>query len=36
MLEIPEGIDTSVWLATTDKTNIVTGEFYKERAILGW
>ena len=36
MLEIPEGIDTSVWLATTDKSNIVTGEFYKERAILGW
>jgi NAD(P)-dependent dehydrogenase (short-subunit alcohol dehydrogenase family) len=36
MLEIPEGIDTSVWLASTEKKNLVTGEFYKERTILGW
>lgn len=36
MLTIPEGIDTPYWLATTDSKNIISGEFYKERKILGW
>ena len=36
MLEIPDGIDTPVWLATANKSEIVSGEFYKERKILGW
>ena len=36
MLTIPEGIDTPFWLATTDSSNLVSGEFYKERKILGW
>lgn len=36
MLTIPEGIDTPFWLATTDAKNLVSGEMYKERHILGW
>lgn len=36
MLEIPEGIDTSCWLAYANKKDLVSGEFYKERKILGW
>lgn len=36
MLEIAEGIDTPVWLATTDRANIQSGKFYKERALLDW
>lgn len=36
MLTIPEGIDTPYWLATTDAENLQSGEFYKERSILGW
>jgi NAD(P)-dependent dehydrogenase (short-subunit alcohol dehydrogenase family) len=35
-LEISEGIDTPVWLATTERCNIQTGNFYKERNILPW
>jgi len=34
-LSIEEGIDTPVWLATTNE-NLTTGVFYKERNILGW
>jgi len=36
MLTIPEGIDTPFWLATTEAKNLVSGEMYKERKILGW
>ena len=36
MLEIPEGIDTPCWLASTNKSELISGEFYKERKILGW
>ncbi|MDR0941783.1 MAG: SDR family NAD(P)-dependent oxidoreductase [Bacteroidales bacterium] len=36
MLTIAEGIDTPFWLATTDAKNLVSGEMYKERQILGW
>jgi len=36
MLEIAEGMDTPVWLATTEKKNITSGIFYKERGALGW
>jgi len=36
MLEIPEGIDTAIWLATTSKVEVKSGHFYKERKILGW
>ncbi len=36
MLEIPEGIDTPVWLATAEKEEVQSGGFYKERKILGW
>ncbi len=34
-LSLEEGIDTPVWLATTNET-LKSGEFYKERKILGW
>lgn len=36
MLTIPEGIDTPYWLATAPANQITSGEFYKERKILGW
>jgi NAD(P)-dependent dehydrogenase (short-subunit alcohol dehydrogenase family) len=36
MLEIPEGIDTPVWLATEDASKLKSGLFYKERKILPW
>ncbi len=36
MLEIPEGIDTPVWLATADPSEIKSGYFYKERKIIDW
>ncbi|HRU38445.1 MAG TPA: SDR family NAD(P)-dependent oxidoreductase [Candidatus Goldiibacteriota bacterium] len=36
MLEIQEGIDTPVWLATTDIKDLKSGYFYKERKILPW
>jgi len=36
MLEINEGIDTPVWLATEDKAKLQSGYFYKERKILPW
>jgi NAD(P)-dependent dehydrogenase (short-subunit alcohol dehydrogenase family) len=35
-LSIEEGIETPVWLATADASELVTGEMYKERKILGW
>lgn len=36
MLTIEEGIDTPFWLATTNSQNLVSGEMYKERKVLGW
>lgn len=36
MLEIHEGIDTPIWLATEDEKKLKSGFFYKERKILGW
>lgn len=36
MLEIQEGIDTPVWLATEDILKLQNGYFYKERKILAW
>lgn len=36
MLEIEEGIDTPIWLATEDEKKLKSGFFYKERKILGW
>jgi NAD(P)-dependent dehydrogenase (short-subunit alcohol dehydrogenase family) len=36
MLEIPEGIDTPVWLAVEDASKLQSGLFYKERKILPW
>ncbi len=36
MLEIEDGIDTPVWLATEDASKLKSGFFYKERKILGW
>lgn len=36
MLEIADGIDTPVWLATTQRSDIQSGKFYKERALLDW
>jgi NAD(P)-dependent dehydrogenase (short-subunit alcohol dehydrogenase family) len=36
MLEISEGIDTPVWLATEDITKLRSGLFYKERKVLPW
>ena len=36
MLEISEGIDTPVWLATEDIKKLKSGFFYKERKILAW
>ncbi|MFW9992423.1 MAG: SDR family NAD(P)-dependent oxidoreductase [Candidatus Odinarchaeota archaeon] len=35
-LSISEGIDTPVFLAAEPAQNLKTGEFYKERNILGW
>ncbi|MBY9006725.1 MAG: SDR family NAD(P)-dependent oxidoreductase [Candidatus Lokiarchaeota archaeon] len=35
-LEIEEGIDTTIYLVTEPAENLETGEFYKERKILGW
>jgi NAD(P)-dependent dehydrogenase (short-subunit alcohol dehydrogenase family) len=35
-LAISEGIVTPIWLATEDASKIVSGEFYKEKKILGW
>jgi len=35
-LPISEGIDTPIWLATEDAAKLHSGEFYKERKILGW
>jgi NAD(P)-dependent dehydrogenase (short-subunit alcohol dehydrogenase family) len=36
MLEIKDGIDTPVWLATEDVSKLQSGYFYKERKILAW
>jgi len=36
MLEISEGIETPLWLATADRKEITNGECYKEKKILGW
>jgi len=36
MLEISEGIDTPIWLATADASEIKSGFFYKERKIIDW
>jgi NAD(P)-dependent dehydrogenase (short-subunit alcohol dehydrogenase family) len=36
MLEIPQGIDTPVWLASEDADKLKSGYFYKERNILPW
>ncbi|MCX8093300.1 MAG: SDR family NAD(P)-dependent oxidoreductase [Candidatus Goldbacteria bacterium] len=36
MLEIEEGIDTPIWLATEDSNNLKSGFFYKERKIIPW
>jgi NAD(P)-dependent dehydrogenase (short-subunit alcohol dehydrogenase family) len=36
MLELPEGIDTPIWLATEDASKLQSGLFYKERKILPW
>jgi len=35
-LEIADGIDTPVWLATADLCDIESGKFYKERNVLPW
>ncbi|HPI02573.1 MAG TPA: SDR family NAD(P)-dependent oxidoreductase [Candidatus Goldiibacteriota bacterium] len=35
-LSIEEGIVTPIWLATADTKDLVSGEFYKEKKILGW
>jgi len=35
-LNIQEGIDTPIWLATEDADKLQSGYFYKERKILGW
>ncbi|MHA2246238.1 MAG: SDR family NAD(P)-dependent oxidoreductase [Candidatus Hodarchaeales archaeon] len=35
-LSIEEGIVTPIYLATESATNLKTGEFYKEKKILGW
>lgn len=35
-LSIEEGIETPVYLATESKENLISGEFYKEKRILGW
>ncbi len=35
-LEIEEGIDTAIYLATESVEKLQTGEFYKERQVLGW
>ncbi|HDQ26184.1 MAG TPA: SDR family NAD(P)-dependent oxidoreductase [bacterium] len=36
MLEISEGIDTPIWLATAPAEDLKSGCFYKERKVLGW
>lgn len=36
MLEIKDGIDTPVWLATEEAGKLQSGYFYKERKILPW
>ncbi len=36
MLEIEQGIDTPIWLATEDASNLKSGFFYKERKIIPW
>jgi len=36
MLEIEDGIDTPIWLATEDATKLKSGFFYKERKIIPW
>jgi NAD(P)-dependent dehydrogenase (short-subunit alcohol dehydrogenase family) len=36
MLEITDGIDTPVWLATEETGKLQSGYFYKERKILPW
>jgi NAD(P)-dependent dehydrogenase (short-subunit alcohol dehydrogenase family) len=36
MLEIKDGIDTPVWLATEAADKLQSGYFYKERKILSW
>jgi NAD(P)-dependent dehydrogenase (short-subunit alcohol dehydrogenase family) len=36
MLEIKDGIDTPVWLATEDASKLQSGLFYKERKVLPW
>ena len=36
MMEIPEGIDTPIWLATADSSELKSGFFYKERKIIDW
>ena len=35
-LEIEEGIDTTIFLVTEPAEKLQTGEFYKERKVLGW
>ncbi|MFX0016268.1 MAG: SDR family NAD(P)-dependent oxidoreductase [Promethearchaeota archaeon] len=35
-LSIKEGIETPIFLATESARNLKTGEFYKEKRILGW
>lgn len=35
-LSIEEGIETPVYLATEPARNLISGEFYKEKEILGW
>ncbi len=36
LLEIEEGIITPIYLVTEKKQNLQSGEFYKEKEILGW
>ena len=35
-LTIEEGMETPVWLATCDASELTSGEMYKEKKILGW
>ncbi|UCG01354.1 MAG: SDR family NAD(P)-dependent oxidoreductase [Candidatus Heimdallarchaeota archaeon] len=35
-LSIEEGIETPIFLATEPASNLKSGEFYKEKKILGW
>ena len=36
MLDIPDGIDTAVWLATAGASELQSGYFYKERQVIPW